>query len=204
MSVGKFQFSILNSQKRRRQGGQTMVDLIVALSLLSLSVTSAASVATTSTRVNTEAGRRSVATGLADRELEAVRAYRDNAVRAGKAWNTVWVDSQGNAPQPGTCLQFFMIRSPVPSGNTWVMNGLSSPPNPEAYQSSNAPDVANISSYQGFTRIDSVCPVTDAIPGSSQKVDNTIMVVVDVLWQEASGPQRKVELRSILTDRASS
>lgn len=187
-----------------------MVDLIVALSLLSLSVTSAASVATTSTRVNGEAGRRSTATGLADREIEALRAYRDNALRAGRDWSTMWVSSSGQVAAPGTCLQFYMARS----GNTWGLANLTSPPNPEAYAAANAPDIQEPSSgggmafpttsFQGFTRIDSVCPYTDAIPGSSQTVDNSVMVIVDVFWQEAGGPQRKVELRSILTDRAGS
>ncbi len=89
----------------RNERGQTLVEVIVALALLALAVGSAGALATASVHSNAEAGRRSQAVGLATREMEALRSYRDGQVQAG-TWPWTGV---------GSCVYFVMVPATAPA-----------------------------------------------------------------------------------------
>ena len=187
------------------QSGQTMVDLVVALALISGSVASAGTLATASNRVATDSSHRTEAIGLAEREMEGLRSYRDSFERNGVDWNsTVLGYTVGGVP---TCSYFVMTVSggdwiPVVLGNTQV--------NYNAASGNNGGEPALTAKYDGFSRIISACPAED-----NQQVDYTSKNPVGVLsttttsrlrkvtvttqWLEASGTKTLVE-RSMLGD----
>lgn len=181
------------------QRGQTMVDLIVALALVSAAVTSSGLLATTSARVNTEAGRRSQATALADREIEAIRDYRTQSEKNGLAWESgasvMWPSLRTSGDN---CISFEVKRT----GSTWALQNVHAPGGsgtPLAYTAANAGETSGglyDTEYSAFSRVDTVCDV-------SAKLGTTNTVSVKVLeeWQEANGT-RQVEERTILTDWA--
>lgn len=169
------------------QRGQTMVDLVVSLALLSSAVASSGLLATTSARVNTEAGRRSQATALADRELEAVRDYRLTSEKAGTTWDNMWPNFSGSG-----CTSFYMQRS----GDDWNPVAVSAG-SFTGYTSANAgeTDAKFDNEYSSFSRLVSMCDGSGIHSGLS----NAVEVTVTEEWNESNG-QRKVQERTVLTD----
>ena len=167
------------------QRGQTMVDLVVSMALLSSAVASAGLLSTTSARVNTEAGRRSQATALADRELEAVRDFRLASEKTGTTWDTMWPGFSGTG-----CTSFYMQRS----GDNWnpIPAGVLTP-----YTSANAgeTDPKFDNEYSNFSRLITMCDGSGIHSGLS----NAVEVTVTEQWGESNG-QRKVQERTVLTD----
>src|SRR5438309_3400985 len=93
------------------QSGTTLVDLVVALAVMSMAVASAGALATTASRTGSEAGRRTQATDLAGREMEALHNYRDSIMSSGQPWSNV-IPASGAGYNPAThCANFVMQRT---------------------------------------------------------------------------------------------
>lgn len=168
--------------REHRQSGQTMIDLIVALTLLALALASAGALATAATRSGNEAGRRTQATVLAGRELDALRNYRDSVARLGQPWAGI---PSGNC-SPGNGAHFIMQRGST-NGSGWNLV-IPSDGNPVAYSDADEP---GYNTYSGFSRLVTVCDQ----PGNA----NAKTVQVNVFWDEANG-QRNVTFSSMLTN----
>ncbi len=168
--------------RRTNQSGQTLIDLMVALTLLSLALASAGALATAATRSGNEAGRRTQATMLAGRELDALRNYRDSVAKLGQPWAGV---PSGNC-NPGSGASFIMQRGSS-NGSGWSLV-VPSDGNPVTYSDSDEPGFAT---YNGFTRLITVCDQ----PGNV----NAKTVQVNVYWDESNG-QRHVTFSSMITN----
>ncbi len=167
---------------RGRQEGQTMIDLMVALTLLALALASAGALATSASRSGNEAGRRTQATMLAGRELDAFRNYRDSVAKLGQPWAGI---PSGNC-NPGSGASFIMQRGTA-NGSGWNLI-VPSDGNPVAYSNS---DESGFATYNGFTRLITVCDQPSNV--------NSKTVQVNVYWDENNG-QRHVTFSTMITN----
>lgn len=180
-----------------------MVDLIVSLALASAAVASSGVLATTASRVNTEAGRRSQATSLADREMEALRDFRNTEENAGTDWNNIWTGFTPDS-NPGVCVTGYMQRqaqpSPTPAPNgqpTWRAWKFVPAGSLTAYTAANAGEASGSlfdTEYNSFSRSIKICDVS-----SQLSTTHTASVTVTEQWREANG-QRQVVERTLLSD----
>ena len=176
------------------QTGQTMIDVGVAMALMALAVGSAGTLATTAARVGGEAGRRTQATALATRELEALRSYRDTQQA------TTW-------PFQAGC-QFYTMRQqgedwqavPVsPSGSNYPRDYL------QAYTAADEASSPNFTAAsEGFSRVIKMCSGRDFDVNSQAYLPtvntnpNVKNVEVIVRWEEGNG-SRDVKFHTVLT-----
>ena len=188
------------------QSGQTMVDLVVALALISGSVASAGTLASTSNRIATDSSHRTEAIGLAEREMEGLRSYRDSFEHNGVDWNTTVLGyTVGISP---TCSYFVMKLS----GTDWIpaVIGTNTQTNYNPASGNDGGEPTLTAKYDGFSRIISACPAEDnqqvdyilknpvAIP-SATITSHLRTITVTTQWLEASGTKTLVE-RSMLGD----
>jgi type II secretory pathway pseudopilin PulG len=193
-------------RSKLNQSGQTMVDLIVALALISGSVASAGTLATSSNRVATDSSHRTEAIGLAEREMEGLRSYRDTFERNSMDWDTTALGyTVGGVP---TCSYFVMNITggdwtPVVLTNTQINYDPASSGN-------DGGEPALTAKYLGFSRIISACPANDyqqadytsKNPVGGLNVTTTShlrKITITTQWLEASGTKTLVE-RSMLGD----
>ena len=189
------------------QRGQTLVDLVVALALLSSSVASAGILSTASSRSSDEAGRRSQATALADRELEGLRSIRDVAEHGAD-------DTIGWTATPpfdvSSCHQVTLKQVVTVSGTGWTIADHTAVANtPEAYaQFDFVPALTTPSSYKtAFKRLVRLCPTneykqadsTRTVQQTTPSIAHAFTVAITVSWDEANGT-RQVVLNSLLSD----
>lgn len=167
----------------RGEAGQTMIDLLVALTLLALALGSAGALATAATRSGNEAGRRTQATMLAGRELDAFRNYRDSVAKLGQPWAGI---PSGNC-NPGNGANFIMQRGSS-NGSGWSLVAPSDG-SPVAYSDADEPNYS--ANYGGFSRLVTLCDM----PGNI----NAKTVQVKVYWDESSG-QRQVTFSTMITN----
>lgn len=168
--------------KVKNEKGQTLVDLVISIALIALSVTAAGALASTSSRNGGEAGRRSQATALATREMEAVRNYRDNLTRLGRPFSQL---------SPGNCRNFYMRKVAGSVDQTgWQLINTSSP---VAYSNATAGEVG-YDSYSSFSRIVRVCSTSVLTPNQKN-------IHVIVSWDEGHGPKREVTFKSVIAER---
>ncbi len=186
------------------QSGQTLVDLVVALALISSSVASAGVLSTSANRVARDAGHRTEAMALAAREMEGLRSYRDTFVRNGVAWDSTLLGVALPA-----CSNFVMTLS----GTDWTP----SPPittTPVSYDRSrgglDGGDATLAAKYDGFSRSITTCPAYDYQQtdytqpnptGQLNRVASTHIrtVVVTVQWLEGNRTNT-VTQRSMIGD----
>lgn len=185
------------------QGGQTLIDVVVALALLSSAIASAGVISTTSSQTNAEAGRRSQAMALAQREMEGLRVVRDTAQR-----NTGgWVALSGTST---SCSSFTVLRNAA----TWSIGGLAGAEGDGLvpYTASNSGENSTFETQnQGFRRLITACPATDYRQSDSTSTNptgtltgtastNVYNVTVTVKWKESNGPDKQVSFRSIFSN----
>ena len=178
----------------KKQSGQTMVDLVVAMALLSMAVSSAGALATTSSRVGGEAGRRTQATALATRELEGLRNLRDTSLRV----------SQSDWPFAAGCQYFVMARQ----GANWTMQPRQNTNDLKAYDPADDNNDTQYDTSQrpgglgSFRRIVRACDGRDYNANSGSYSTNNIadvkLIEVIVAWDEDKD-SRQVELHTVLT-----
>jgi type II secretory pathway pseudopilin PulG len=180
-------------QFRREESGQTLVDLMIALALLSFAAASAGGLSTLTSRVNSESGRRSQAVALAAREVEAIRNYRDTGLAKGTNWDSMFPVTSGD------CDTFYLTFDS--STNSWVYNPASTVP--VSYTTTtDFPQASSAAVYEGFYRIAKACT---AVSGDT-KYKN---VDINVYWEEGNAPtlvtagsanlNRTVNIRTVLT-----
>lgn len=186
-----------------RQSGQTLVDLVVALALLSSSVASAGVLSTTTNRVSDESGRRAQAVGLADREMEGMLNYRDSLVGQDvSAWGSSVFGTNG-------CANFVMTRT----GGDWSATTVSGP---VSYAANDGGEGATYSApnspFSTFSREVTSCPAYDYQQTDyaqlhptgplEASLSNTVRTVtVTVQWPEANGT-RSLTYRTMISDWA--
>ena len=195
-----------NTRRPLNQSGQTMVDLMIALALISGSVASAGVLSTTSNRVALDSGHRTQAIGLAEREVEGLRAYRDTFERLGIDWNTTLLGVASPA-----CSYFTMTSSgadwtPVSTGGTNVQ--VSYDPSSGG---KNGGDPQLTTNYPGFSRVVETCPSNDYQQtdynqknpsGPLNMITNSShvrIIKVTVNWLEGTQTKQLIE-RSIIGD----
>ncbi len=189
-------------RRLKDQSGQTLVDVIIGFALMSSSIASAGVIATTSSRTNAEAGRRSEAMALAQREIEGLRIVRDTSERGTGGWVPLSANSS-------TCNSFTLIRS----GSTWAIGGTSGA-NADGLVPFTAANSGENSTFETqnnlFRRIVTACPATDyaqsdaaslnpsgpLVGTASTKVYN---ITVNVKWPEGIG-DKQITVRSIMSD----
>lgn len=187
----------------RNERGQTLVDIVVALALLSSAIASAGVISTTNARTNSEAGRRSQAVALAQREFEGLRVYRDTSKRGTSGWVPL-------SPNSVSCSNFTVLRT----NEVWSIGGIAGAATDGLvpYTAANTGETATFESQNnGFRRIITACPAKDYAqsdaastnptgPLNSTASTNVYNVTVTVRWQESKGPDQEVLFRSILTN----
>ncbi len=173
-----------SKQIRQDQAGQTLVDLIVSMALLSLAVASTGAVATTANKVTTESGQKSQATALATREIEAFRTYRDTHALANEDWAT-YMPPAGTAADGAGCTQFYMRRT----GTRWTAIPAASPIVYDSANSGEPGDETFDNTYKTFDRIMKLCPTGE---------DKVMSVDATISWQVGTGPHRTVTLRTLI------
>jgi len=181
------------------QSGQTLVDLVVALELLSSSVASAGILSTTSSRSSDEAGRRSQATALADREIEGLRSLRDQTEHSadGTVGWTATVPFNATA-----CTQVTLKQS----GTGWIVANAAATV-PQAYLSTDFLPISSNPYLTSFKRMVRLCPTNEyrqanssmTVAKSTPATPHAYTVAVTVTWDEGNGT-RQVVLNSLLTD----
>ena len=185
------------------QRGQTLVDLVVALALLSSSVASAGILSTTSSRSSNEAGRRSQATALADRELEGLRSIRDQTEH-GADPAVGWT---ATAPfNSSVCHEVTLKQSGTLPSVSWIPTTVTAP---QAYAATDfVPSLTGTSPYQAaFKRMVRLCPTNEyqqananmTVAKLSPATPHAFTVAVTVTWDEGNGT-RQVVLNSLLSD----
>jgi type II secretory pathway pseudopilin PulG len=190
------------SKTFKSQSGQTLVDVIIGFALMSSSIASAGVIATTSSRTNAEAGRRSEAMALAQREIEGLRIVRDTSERGTSGWTPL---SANNS----TCNTFTIYRS----GSAWSIGGTGGA-NADGLVPFTAANTGENSAFETqnnlFRRLITACPATDyaqsdatslnpngpLVGTASTKVYN---ITVTVKWPEGAG-DKQVTVRSIMSD----
>lgn len=185
------------------QRGQTLVDLIVALALLSSSVASAGILSTASSRSSDEGGRRSQATALADRELEGLRSLRDQAERAADD-SVGW--SQTSPFDVNSCHQVTLRQTGILPEINWVIADAAITV-PQAYINTDFVPINNNAYLTSFKRMVRLCPTNEfqqtntgmTVAQSAPAMPHAFTVVVTVTWDEANGT-RQVVLNSLLSD----
>lgn len=186
------------------QRGQTLVDLVVALALLSSSVASAGILSTASSRSSNEAGRRSQATALADRELEGLRSIRDQTEHGADpaiGWTAT-------APfNSSVCLDVTLKQSGTLPSVSWIPTTVTAP---QAYVATDfVPSLTGTSPYQtAFKRMVRLCPTNEYQQANANMTvaklspaatPHAFTVAVTVTWDEGNGT-RQVVLNSLLSD----
>ncbi len=176
---------------KTNQSGQTLVELVVALALMAMSITSAAALASVSSKTSGEAGRRSQAVALADREMEALRAYRDSELRD----TATFLD--GITGCANDQAHQWIMRPSVAGPGGWSKATVASP---TAYSSGaldgtsldiNGNSVNFGQIYSSYSRMLTICDAN----GDS----HTKNVQVQVNWTESNGTRQVIE-RTVLTD----
>lgn len=194
------QFGTIGFRPTYSEGGQTLVDLIVALALLSAAVAGAGWLSTTTAQVNAEAGRRSQATALASRELEGLRAMRDTAELSG-GWATSVLAQNG-------CHTYVMHLNQVTRLWTAVPAATPQPYTAASSGGSSLPQSNFNADYSRFSRLTKLCSANDyQQPGSppagnvTASSSSSVLTVTEVVqWTEAHGPTRQVTMNTMLTD----
>ncbi|MFI5240538.1 MAG: hypothetical protein ACHQUB_02420 [Candidatus Saccharimonadia bacterium] len=185
--------------------GQTLIDVIIAMALLSSTVASAGAISTLSSRVGDEAGRRSQAMALAERDLEGLREYRAEVMLTpGKTWADVFtnaVDSSGNP-----CTSNFVMQvdatgwKPALCGLGHVSTFANAEASAVSYSGVNILDTIDPSiavNYQAFSRLDIV--QQNVNPATGVTDPNSEIVEVIVVWNEGNG-MRSVQLNTVLAN----
>lgn len=192
------------------QSGQTLVDLVVALALISSTVASAGVLSTTSNRVARDAGHRTEAMALAVREMEGLRSYRDTFERNGVDWNTTLL----GVPLPN-CSNFVMtlVGNTTVPGSDWTATDIHST-TPVSYDPTrrgfDGGDATLAAKYEGFSRSITTCPAYDYqqtdfnLPNPSGPLNRVSSshirtVVVTVQWLEGNRTN-SVTQRSMIGD----
>lgn len=162
----------------------------MALALLSMAVAASGALSSASARINIEAGQRSQATALADRELEAIRLVRANLQNTDALWSSY-------APAPGVCADYVMRRS----GDDWV--AVTQPDaTPVPYDAANSGESATfVNNFSGFSRNLHVCGRAIRTGSGVTGVDitNLVTVTATVTWNTAK-VTNKVTSHTMLTD----
>lgn len=171
--------------------------MIIALALLALAIISTTALASVTSKANVEAGQRSQATALATRELEMLRAYRDNQVRSGAGLFLPKVKCTAAGAKP-----YFIMQVPGSGTDPQPTPAAGSASSTlQAYTDSDGSGLAaNGTStgygtlYAGYSRIIKICN------DSSDLTDGTRELRVTVGWQTGNGPLRTVTLATVLTN----
>lgn len=163
---------IKNLKKDFHMSGQTLVEVMIAIALLSAAVISTTMLVRQMLRSNLAAGQQTQATALGTEQMELLRAYRDDRIEEG---NTGWENDI--MPEASGCRTFYM-RS-APSGE------------PELIPTSNPVYFSNdTDSYLSlYRRIIEACPGRQYNTGTNFNSDRTndfITVEVRVFWDNAS------------------
>ncbi len=178
------------------ESGVTLIDVAIALALLAIALAAAGALATLSSRVGAEAGRRSQAVELASGELEALHNYRDRQAKQSLLMTPDYFATSKVCPTQDALI---MALSGTPPNQSWL-------PVPVAGVipvSYTAAEVTPQLLSNGFSRLISLCDTGDP---------NIKTVEVSVYWTEPNGPvmvagtsfNRRVVLRSILSNWAGS
>lgn len=172
--------------------GVTIIEVVMAIAILALVIVTAVSLFNSSTRLNSESGRRTQAVSLVNREVELLRLYRDDLRRTRTTWST------GMPSVAGGCVNFVMQETPV-GGETRIdlVTGLMQEAGETTiHQSYGSP-------YQGFRRVGIMCSGTEYDPESGTTIYNSSdvrTVQIEVTWEEANGPSRTTRATTVISN----
>ena len=186
------------------QTGLTLVELVISLALLTFAVLGSSRLINAAARASGEAGRRTQATFLAEREFEMLRNIRDGNIASGSdAWDNLPVLVSGTTQD---CEWFYMEVAPgAGSQPSWGVSAMPlSATTTQPYDSSRD-SLASESTelYAPFARRVEMCTEINNDRNSllhGQYDENIRRINVIVEWQEASGPPRTVKISNIMTD----
>ena len=168
----------------------------MALALLALVIVSSTVLFNTSTRLNTESGRRTQALALANQELEALRFYRDEQRRQNSNWAT-------SMPPVGSgCANFVMEEVGDGNGNKRyiIKTGLIEEAGQSTLHQSYPPSQDSFSGT--FRRLGTMCASREYDPLIRQYVssDQVRTVEIELVWEEASAPIRTSKVTTIISN----
>ncbi|MEX0749095.1 MAG: prepilin-type N-terminal cleavage/methylation domain-containing protein [Candidatus Saccharimonadales bacterium] len=192
------------------QTGLTLIEVVIAIALLAIAMAASGALATSTTRLTTESGRRTQATALAMRELETLRNHRDGLAERGGGESTLLItDLLANVPAQGSgsrCFSFVVVGDEE-SDTGWRLEPTSSYQEPTAYQQSDFASGGDYVGFDNFERVIELCETeeysVDLVDGVAQGGYQTSQFLYDVevrvLWQEAGPPRRELVYRSVLS-----
>ncbi|HIA92335.1 TPA: hypothetical protein EYO12_04470 [Candidatus Saccharibacteria bacterium] len=187
---------------KNSESGLTLVELVISLALLLAAVIASSRLMNAAARSSAEAGRRTQATFLAEREFELIKNIRDGNITAGRnAWQGLDLTDLGSATKE--CVNFYMDGNNNPNSPQFTKVNLG----PDVTQQYDNNDRLSSSesgdSYATFSRKATMCEDINNTPGSTLngRYDNNIRrITITVEWQESNGPTRSVEIANSLTN----
>lgn len=176
----------------RDDRGVTIIEVVMAIAILALVIVTAVSLFNSSTRLNSESGRRTQAVSLVNREVELLRLYRDDLRRERTTW------ASGMPSMAGGCVNFIMEETTAGGASRIeLVTGLLQEGGETTLHQSYAPP------HEGFRRIGVMCPATEYDPEAGSNIFNSSdvrTVQFEVTWDEANGPPRLTRATTVISN----
>lgn len=193
---------LIKKKNVESEAGLTLIELVISLALLIAAVVASSRLINTASRGSAEAGRRSQATFLAEREFELVKNIRDGNITAGRnAWQGLDLVDLGSASKD--CIDFYMAGNGNASDPRFVKTNISTGTT-RPYSSDDKLSATETDQfYSTFRRRVTMCEDVNNTPGASLygRFDNNIRrITVTVEWDEATGPPRSVQVANSLSN----
>lgn len=183
------------------QNGQTLVEVVVAIAILAFAMAAAGTLATTTTRSSTEAGRRTKAAALATREAESVRNLQDTLAQRDDNPDTLYDYLQGNNDvyRSGDCFQFAM-RQDEDEETGWTTLRPSPPDAPIQFTEDDFDNPDGFRGYANFNRLVTLCLAQEynAQSGQYRSSQHMYDMEIDVTWTESDDVQRELIFRNAI------
>lgn len=192
------------------QSGLTLIEVVIAIALLAIAMAASGALATSTVRLTTESGRRTQATALAMRELEALRSHRDGIAERSSGENVSLIADLDEAVPPqgsGPRCYTFVMKHDDESGTGWRFEATSSYRATVAYETDDFSTSGEYAGYDNFQRMVELCETEEyrvelndgVAQGGFQASDLLYDVAVTVQWAEAGPPMRELVYRSVLS-----
>jgi Tfp pilus assembly protein PilV len=169
--------------KRYSQRGDTLVEVTIAIAIISAVIASTANLANYTFRVGATARQRTEAASILEQEAELIRNQRDTAI-VGPGWASFRYDVFNTpfAPAcPSVATTYTLSAAPIAGGNTWV---------------SSKTGYTITTSQSVYTMSTTACSLGTGSDGGTDDIDFTI----NLKWTAEDGETETAALEIELVD----